>query len=65
MGAPEQRLSPLPGRTFFDNFIDLYWFYWLQYIATVLDQELLDYLQQIIQGIPITIHFSVAISCNI
>ena len=29
--------------TVFDNFIDMNWFYWLKYIATVLDQELLDY----------------------
>ena len=43
--------------TFFGNFNDINWFYWLQYIATLLDQELLDYLQQIIQGIPITILF--------
>ena len=43
--------------TFFGNFNDINWLYWLQYIATVLDQELLDYLQQIIQSILIRILF--------
>ena len=43
--------------TFFGNFNDINWLYWLQYIVTVLNQELLDYLQQIIQSILIRILF--------